>query len=58
MKITVENTHKITYLKLGDVEFPACVWQGQSESGITVQAFITHRLSKNEKVISKTDPRR
>jgi len=58
MKITVENTRKITYLKMGGVEFPARVGQGQSESGIAVQAFITHRLSKNEKVISKTDPRR
>jgi len=41
MKITVESTSRIVYLKMGGVEFPACVWQGQSESGIAVQAFIT-----------------
>jgi hypothetical protein len=41
MKITVENTRKIVYFKMGGVEFPARVWQGKTESGIPVQAFIT-----------------
>jgi len=54
MEITVENTYKIVFLKLGGVEFPTRVWQGQSESGIPVQAFITGIAPE----ISKTDPRR
>jgi hypothetical protein len=44
MKITLENTLKITYLKLGMVEFPACVWQG--ESGIAVQAPCARNFKK------------
>ncbi len=28
---------EIVYLKRGGVEFPACVWQGESESEIAVQ---------------------
>ncbi len=53
MEITVENTPQIVYLKLGVIEFPARVWQDQSESGIPVQAFITGIAPE----ISKTDPR-
>lgn len=41
MKITIENTSKIVLLNLNGGEVPARVWQGQTESGIPVQAFIT-----------------
>ncbi len=34
MNITIENTSRIVYLKMGMVEFPACVWQRKSESEI------------------------
>jgi hypothetical protein len=37
MKITIENTNKIVELN----GIPARVWEGKTESGITVHAFIT-----------------
>jgi len=47
MKITVENTRKIVYLKLAGAEFPARVWQGKSESGIAVLAFHHTHCARN-----------
>lgn len=48
MKITIENTSKIVSLS-GN---PARVWQGETESGIPVQAFII-RIAPE---IPNTDP--
>lgn len=41
MKVTIESTSKIVTLQLGGVDVPARVWQGQTESGVPVQCFIT-----------------
>ena len=41
MKITIESTAKVVTLEFGSCSVPARVWQGQTESGIPVQAFIT-----------------
>ena len=41
MKITIESTAKIVTLKTRDGEIPARVWQGETDSGIPVQCFIT-----------------
>lgn len=41
MKITLENTDRIVMLELGETEVPARVWQGETEDGIPVHAFIT-----------------
>lgn len=41
MKITIESTSKIVLLQCGDNYVHARVWQGESESGIPVQVFIT-----------------
>lgn len=41
MKITLENTPKIVTLVIGGKDVPARVWQGMTESGIPVHAFIT-----------------
>jgi hypothetical protein len=41
MKITIENTTKIVMLVIDDRAVPARVWQGETESGIPVQCFIT-----------------
>jgi hypothetical protein len=41
MKITIENTSKIVELQINGGLVPARVWQGQTENGIPVQAFIT-----------------
>lgn len=53
MKITIESTPKIIQLVVNGREVPARVWQGQTESGIPVQCFIT-RISPE---VPKTDPR-
>lgn len=42
MKINLENTEKIVDLRLPDGNVvPARVWQGRTESGIEIHAFIT-----------------
>lgn len=41
MKITLENTDKIVTLEVNGASVPARVWQGETESGIQVHAFIT-----------------
>lgn len=41
MKVTLENTDKIVTVKVGGAEVPARLWEGTTESGIRVHAFIT-----------------
>ena len=41
MKITVENTSKRVVLKTDRGEVEARIWEGHTESGIPVHAFIT-----------------
>lgn len=41
MKITIESTSKIVTLEVGGRDVPARVWQGETESGIPVQCFVT-----------------
>lgn len=53
MKITIESTAKIVTLVVGGHDVPARVWQGQTESGIPVQCFIT-RIAPE---IPESDPR-
>lgn len=53
MKINIESTSKIVTLVIGGNDFPARVWQGETEGGIPVQCFIT-RIAPE---ISKSDPR-
>jgi len=53
MKIMIENTPKIVTLIIRGQEVPARVWQGQSESGVPVQCFIT-RIAPE---VLTTDPR-
>lgn len=53
MKITIENTSKIVKLEIDNASIPARVWQGQTESGIPVQCFIT-RIAPE---IPQSDPR-
>mgnify|MGYP001587156001 CR=1 FL=1 len=52
MKITIENTSKIVTLVVSGQNVPARVWQGETESGIPVQCFIT-RISPE---IPESDP--
>jgi len=37
MKVTLENTSRIVYLN----GLPARIWEGSTESGVRVHAFIT-----------------
>lgn len=53
MKITIENTSKIVILVNGEGEVQARVWQGQTDSGIPVQCFIT-RIAPE---IPESDPK-
>ncbi len=41
MKITIESTGKFVELEGSDGVLPARVWQGRTEGGIEVIAFIT-----------------
>lgn len=41
MKITIESTDKIVELIGEGIAAPARVWQGETDSGIPVQVFIT-----------------
>lgn len=52
MKVTLENTDKIVTLAINGKEVPARIWQGESESGIPVHAFITRIVPE----IHETDP--
>lgn len=52
MKITLENTDKIVTLVVDGHAVPARVWQGETASGIPVQAFIT-RIAPE---VPKSDP--
>ena len=53
MKITVESTSKIVTLVVRGGDVQARVWQGETESGIPVQCFIT-RIAPE---IPTSDPR-
>ena len=52
MKAKIESTTKIVTLVIGGHDVPARVWQGETESGIPVQCFIT-RIAPE---IPKSDP--
>jgi hypothetical protein len=41
MKVTLESTDKIVHLKTPSGLVPARIWEGTTESGIAVHAFIT-----------------
>lgn len=41
MKIIIESTTEVTEIIVNGVTVPARIWQGETESGIPVQAFIT-----------------
>ncbi len=41
MKITIESTSKIVTVETRNGPIQARVWQGETESGIPVHAFIT-----------------
>jgi hypothetical protein len=41
MKITIESTSKLVHFSLGGREIPARIWQGQTETGIPVQVYVT-----------------
>lgn len=41
MKITLESTTKIVELQTSTGSVPARIWEGTTESGIAVHAFVT-----------------
>jgi hypothetical protein len=41
MKVTLESTTKIVQLEIDGRSVPARVWQGETENGVPVHAFIT-----------------
>lgn len=53
MKITIESTTKIVTLQTRNGDIQARVWQGETEAGVPVQAFIT-RIAPE---IPESDPR-
>ena len=49
MKITLESTSKIVTLTTGTGDVQARIWEGRTESGIEVHAFITRvAVNRNE----------
>ena len=53
MKITVESTTKLVTLVIDGHDVPARVWQGQTESGVPVQCYITMIAPE----VPQSDPR-
>lgn len=41
MKVTLENTDRIVELVVNGRTVPARIWQGQTETGVEVHAYIT-----------------
>jgi len=41
VKLILEPTDKIVELRIGDAVVPARIWQGESDAGIEVHAYIT-----------------
>ena len=41
MKLTLESTDRIVTLNVNGADVPARIWQGQTDSGIPVHAYIT-----------------
>lgn len=41
MKITIESTTKIVELIVAGARVPARIWQGETESGVPVQVYVT-----------------
>jgi hypothetical protein len=52
MKITIENTQKIVTLVVNGWDVSARVWQGETDTGVPVQVFVT-RIAPE---IPRTDP--
>ena len=51
MKVTLHNTTKIVHLTIGDGNgdgMPARVWEGHTEAGIPVIAFITRIAAERD----------
>lgn len=55
MKITLESTTKLVALGIDGATVPARVWQGETESGIPVHAFITRIAPEIEKTHPQID---
>lgn len=41
MKMKIESTSKIVTLRVGGQDVPARIWEGHTEAGVPVHAFIT-----------------
>lgn len=54
MRITIESTGKVVSFDMNGVTVPARIWQGETDSGIPVQVYVT-RLAPE---IPTDDPRR
>ena len=56
MKITIENTTKIVTLQTEDGgTMPARVWQGETDTGIPVQVFVTRIAPEIKRSHSEID---
>lgn len=53
MKIALENTDKLVKLNVAGQDVPARIWQGETESGIPVHAYVTLIVPE----IPESDPR-
>lgn len=52
MKIQIESTSKIVTLVVDGKEIPARLWQGHTESGVPMHAFITRvAVDKDEDAV-------
>jgi len=51
MKVTLESTSQVVYLD----GVPARVWQGKTEAGVPVQAFITRVAVSTEDDVEQFD---
>jgi hypothetical protein len=41
VKITLTSTTKLVTLQIGEADVPARIWEGHTESGIPIHAYVT-----------------
>ena len=41
MRISIESTSKVVTFEVGGAQVPARIWQGETDTGIPVQVYVT-----------------
>jgi hypothetical protein len=55
LKVQLESTTKIVTFEINGVSVPARIWEGETESGIPVHAYITRIAAPNNADLAQFD---